>query len=220
MHRRQDKIATDLLKAFHLRLCKLRVIHICKGHSCFPPDMSPWLPAYLQDLLTRTSPAFLVFSIRIPEFYNNMSCRLPRPIQFTVNPNTYWTSQRLDWKSIVYSYGALVYVSAYETKFVVIFLAISRDSTVGIANGYGLDSQGFRVPSPGRGKNFLFSTSSRPAQGQTQPPIRRVPEALYLGVKRPGRAADHSPPISAEVKYIWVYTSTPPYVFMAQCLIS
>jgi hypothetical protein len=32
--------------------------------------------------------------------------------------------------------------------------------------------------------------------------------------------ADHSPPASAEVKKIWVYTSTPPYANMAQYLIA
>jgi hypothetical protein len=31
----------------------------------------------------------------------------------------------------------------------------------------------------------------------------------FSGVKRPGREADHSPPTSAEVKKMWVYTSTP-----------
>jgi hypothetical protein len=30
-----------------------------------------------------------------------------------------------------------------------------------------------------------------------------------------GREADHSPPTSAEVKKMWIYTSTPPYAFMA-----
>jgi hypothetical protein len=35
------------------------------------------------------------------------------------------------------------------------------------------------------------------------------------GVKRQGREADHSPPTSAEVKKMWIYTSTPLYVFMA-----
>jgi hypothetical protein len=34
----------------------------------------------------------------------------------------------------------------------------------------------------------------------TQPPNHWVPGALSLGVKRPGREADHSPPSSAEVK--------------------
>jgi hypothetical protein len=31
-----------------------------------------------------------------------------------------------------------------------------------------------------------------------------------LGVKRPEREANHSSPSSAEVKYAWSYTSTPP----------
>jgi hypothetical protein len=37
----------------------------------------------------------------------------------------------------------------------------------------------------------------------------------FPGVKRQGREADHSPPTSAEVKKMWIYTFTPPYVFMA-----
>jgi hypothetical protein len=81
----------------------------------------------------------------------------------------------------------------------------SRDSADGIATGYGIHSS-----SAGKVKNFLSSTTSKPALGSTQPPIQWV-----LGVKRPGREADHSPPTSAEVKKIWIYTSTPPYAFMA-----
>jgi hypothetical protein len=45
---------------------------------------------------------------------------------------------------------------------------------------------------------FLFSTSSRPVLGTTQPPIQLVQGALSPGVERPGREADHSPPTSAE----------------------
>jgi hypothetical protein len=45
-------------------------------------------------------------------------------------------------------------------------------------------------------------------------------EALSPGVKRPGRDADYSPPTSAENKKTWIYTFTPPYAFMAHCLIS
>jgi hypothetical protein len=37
----------------------------------------------------------------------------------------------------------------------------------------------------------------------------------FPGLKRPGREADHSPSTSAEVKKMWIYTSTPPYAFMA-----
>jgi hypothetical protein len=32
---------------------------------------------------------------------------------------------------------------------------------------------------------------------------------MGTGVKRPGREAGHSPPASAEVKKMWIYTSTP-----------
>jgi hypothetical protein len=41
-----------------------------------------------------------------------------------------------------------------------------------------------------------------------------LPGALSLEVKRPGREADHSPPTGAEVKNMWIYISSPPYVFM------
>jgi hypothetical protein len=54
-----------------------------------------------------------------------------------------------------------------------------------------------------------------PLWGPTQPPIQWVLGALSTGVKRPGREADHSPPTSAEVKKMWLYTATPPYAFMA-----
>jgi hypothetical protein len=43
-----------------------------------------------------------------------------------------------------------------------------------------------------------------------KPPIQLVPGALS-----PRREADHSPPTSADVKNTWIYTSTPPYAFMA-----
>jgi hypothetical protein len=72
----------------------------------------------------------------------------------------------------------------------------SRDSSVGIALDYGLDDR--------RGLGiFLFTTASRTALEPTQPPIQWVPGAISLGLKRPGREADHSPPRSAEVKE-WV----------------
>jgi hypothetical protein len=45
------------------------------------------------------------------------------------------------------------------------------------------------------------------------PPIQWVPGALSLGVKWPGREADHSFPSRAEVKNAWSYTSTPPIRF-------
>jgi hypothetical protein len=38
-------------------------------------------------------------------------------------------------------------------------------------------------------------------------------------IKRPEREVGHSPASSAEVKNAWRYTSIPPYVFTAWCLI-
>jgi hypothetical protein len=46
--------------------------------------------------------------------------------------------------------------------------------------------------------------------GSTQAAIQWVP-----AVKRPEREADHSPPTNAEAKKTGIYTSTPPYAFMA-----
>jgi hypothetical protein len=76
----------------------------------------------------------------------------------------------------------------------------SRDSSVGMALGYVLNDRGSRFRFPAGAGNFLLNTASRTALGPTQPPIQCVPGALSLGVKRPSRVADHSPPSSAEVK--------------------
>jgi hypothetical protein len=71
-----------------------------------------------------------------------------------------------------------------------------------------------RSSSPSRrGLRIFFTTATRMV------PIQWVPGTLSLGVKRPGRKADHSPPCSVEVKNAWSYTSTPQYVFMAWCLV-
>jgi hypothetical protein len=83
------------------------------------------------------------------------------------------------------------------------------NSSVGIATGYGLDDRGRRSSSPGRVKNFLFFTSSRPALGPTQPLIQWVPGALSPGVKGSRREAEQSLPASTEVKKMWIYTCTP-----------
>jgi hypothetical protein len=57
---------------------------------------------------------------------------------------------------------------------------------------------------------FYFSTASRTALRPTQPPIQWVPGILSLGVKRPGREADHSPPSSAEVnEWVELYLHSP-----------
>jgi hypothetical protein len=78
---------------------------------------------------------------------------------------------------------------------------MSRDSVVGIASGYWLDDRVVEVRVPVGSRIF------------TSP---RRPDRLWgPGVNRRGREADHSPPPSAEVKKMWIYTSIPPYTFMA-----
>jgi hypothetical protein len=91
------------------------------------------------------------------------------------------------------------------------FYTMSRDSSVDIATG--CMTQGSELDSGGV-KNFLFSTSSGPALGPTQPPTIWEPVALTPGKKRQGCEADHSPPSSAEVKKRHLYTYCP-YVFIA-----
>jgi hypothetical protein len=56
---------------------------------------------------------------------------------------------------------------------------------------------------------FLSITASRTALGPTHP-LQWVSGTLFLGVKRPGREADHSPPSSAEVKeWVELYLHSP-----------
>jgi hypothetical protein len=57
-------------------------------------------------------------------------------------------------------------------------------------------------------------TGAHPASSYA---IRRR-DFFSLGIKRPGREADHSPPSSTEDNNAWSYSSVPQYVFMAWCL--
>jgi hypothetical protein len=81
-------------------------------------------------------------------------------------------------------------------------------SAVGTATGYQLDDRAVGVELPLR--SFLFSVSSRPALGTTQPPLQWVPETLFLGIKRQEGESYHSLPASAEMKETCIYTSTLP----------
>jgi len=50
----------------------------------------------------------------------------------------------------------------------------------------------------------------RPVLGPTQPPIQGVQGVVFLGVKQPGRKADHTPPSSAEVtECVEIYFHSP-----------
>jgi hypothetical protein len=67
----------------------------------------------------------------------------------------------------------------------------------GRAASYGLDDQrvGVQVPEGSR----IFSSPRRPDWFWGH-------ATSYTGLKRPGREADYSPPGSAEVKKMWIYT--------------
>jgi hypothetical protein len=77
-----------------------------------------------------------------------------------------------------------------------LIFTVSRDSSVGIALGYGLGI-------------FLFTTASRTGLGSTQPPIQWVPRALSLGVKRPGMELNIHLHLVPRSKNEWSCTSTP-----------
>jgi hypothetical protein len=78
------------------------------------------------------------------------------------------------------------------------------DSLVGIVGDCGLDGQGFI---PGRGKIFLFLTSN----SGVYPSCPLDTEKSFPG----GKAAR----VWSWGQEWWSYISTPPYVFMAYCLI-
>jgi hypothetical protein len=89
------------------------------------------------------------------------------------------------------------------------------DSSVDIATGYGLDDQGGGSSSAGRVKNMSLLHIVQTGSGVHPTSYKIGTGGTFPGVKRQGREADHSPPTSAEVKKMWIYASTPPYVFMA-----
>jgi hypothetical protein len=72
-----------------------------------------------------------------------------------------------------------------------------------------------RSSSPRRVKDFLLSMSFRPVLGPPSLLSNGYRGALFLGLKRSGREAYHSPPTSARVKITWIYISIRPYVFLA-----
>jgi hypothetical protein len=97
----------------------------------------------------------------------------------------------------------------------------SRDSSVSTvtrlrAGRPGFDSRhGLRISSL-RHRCAQIGSGTHPASY----PTRTGSAALSLEVKQPGREADHSTPSGAEVKNLWRYISTSPYVFMEWCLVT
>jgi hypothetical protein len=87
---------------------------------------------------------------------------------------------------------------------------MSRDSSVGIALGYGLDDRDSKVRFPAGAGNFSLHHRVQNGSGSYPSSYPMGTRALSLGVKRPGCEADHSPPSSAEVKeWVELYIHSP-----------
>jgi hypothetical protein len=70
--------------------------------------------------------------------------------------------------------------------------------------------------SPCRVKNFHISLSSIPTLGSTWPPMQKIPGTLSPGGKaKRGLKLTNNQLVPSPVKKTWIYTSAPPYVFMA-----
>jgi hypothetical protein len=90
----------------------------------------------------------------------------------------------------------------------------SRGSSVSVVT-YGLDERGSIL---GGGAVFSFFTAaSRLTLVPIQPPVKRIPAALTVGLKRPVREADRSPPCS--IYRLRTRVTIHPHVFMAYYLV-
>jgi hypothetical protein len=113
-----------------------------------------------------------------------------------------WSKQTFLWKA--------EWVAIFRRISCTMEWVKSRDSSVGIALGYGLDDRCSRVRFPAGAGNFSLHYRVQNVSGSTQPPMQWVPGALSLGVERLGREADHSPPSSSEVKeWVELYLHSP-----------
>jgi hypothetical protein len=86
----------------------------------------------------------------------------------------------------------------------------SRHSSVGTALGHGLNDRGSRVRCPAGAGNFSLHHRVQNGSGTHPAPYPMGTMCFSLGVKRPGREADHSRPSNAEVKeWVELYIHSP-----------
>jgi hypothetical protein len=90
----------------------------------------------------------------------------------------------------------------------------NQDSSVSIAIGYWLYDEGVRVR-VWWGQEFSLLHVVQTGSGVHPTSYPMGTGSSFPRDKVAGGEADHSPPASAEVKKMWIYTSTPPYAFVA-----
>jgi hypothetical protein len=84
------------------------------------------------------------------------------------------------------------------------------DSSVGIATGYGLDDRMIGVRFSAGAGNFFPRRRVQTGSGSHPASYTINTGGFTLGVKWPGREANHSHPSSAKVNSAWKCTSSPP----------
>jgi hypothetical protein len=112
-----------------------------------------------------------------------------------VSPGVKWSEREADHSppasAEVKKMWIFTSTSSYNFTFTLFPWVRSRDSADGIAIGYGLDAAeavGVRVP------RFVSSPRRPNRFWGPQSPIRWVQVAFSPGVRRLGRATDHTPP--------------------------
>jgi hypothetical protein len=106
------------------------------------------------------------------------------------------------------------YLSQSRVKYLELF---NMSHAAGVAQSiqrlrYRLDNRG---SIPGRGRDSFLCHRVQADSGSHLASYSMGTVGLFPW----GSEADHSPPSSAKVKNTWSYTSTPPHVLMAWCLI-
>jgi hypothetical protein len=125
---------------------------------------------------------------------------------------------------VVLSYASSVFYLPHRKKTWKVFSLVSRckviaklffyyfsscDSSAGVALGCGLDDRGSGVRFPAESGNFSLHHRVQDGSGAHQASYPTGTRGSFLGVQRSGREAEQLPPLSAEVRNAWSYTSIP-----------